>query len=127
MDDHNKRILKILGNDCERNIKNALKYLEYLNNSIKYPCSLTGMEDFPWEERYILGGWDKNEYEKLKKIKASYTDDFELIEFKEPIPGTDELIAKVRRKSDKKIFEIGLSWLETTDIENHNCNYSVLI
>lgn len=78
------------------------------------------MEDFPWEERYLLGGWDKEEYEELKKHKPSYTDEYELIELTEPESRYNDILAKVRRISDKTIFEIGLSWLECTDSKSEN-------
>jgi len=120
MDDQDKRIREILGKDCECNIQNVLRYFVYLKTTIRYPCRLTGMEDFPWEEPYVLGGWDKKEYEKLKKDNPSYTDEYELVELIKPASGDDEIFAKVRRISDKKIFEIGLSWLECTDSENEN-------
>lgn len=120
MDDQDKRIQAILGKNCERNIQNLQKYLKYLKTAVKLPCLLTGMEDFPWEEKYILGGWDKKEYEKLKKINPSYTDEYELIEFLLPDSGDDEIFAKVKRTSDNKIFKIGISWLEGIDEESEN-------
>jgi hypothetical protein len=120
MDDQDKRIHDILGNESERSRQNSIKYLEYLKTSIKKPCRLTGMEDFPWEEKYIIGGWDKKEYEELKKNNPSYTDEYELIEFILPESGDDEILAIVRRISDKMTFEIGISWLECTDKESVN-------
>ena len=91
MDDQDKRIREILGKDCECNIQNVLKYFVYLKTTIRYPCRLTGMEDFPWEEPYVLGGWDKKEYEKLKKDNPSYTDEYELVELIKPASGDDEI------------------------------------
>ena len=115
MDEQDKRIEKILGASCERSRQNTLTYLRYLRKEIKFPCRLTGVEDFPWEEPYILGGWDKKEYEKLKKNNPSYTDEYELLELLEPANDDDEIIAKVRRVTDQKIFKIDLSWLECID------------
>ena len=125
MDAQYQRIDGILGEDCERNLRNALRYLEYLKTAIKYPCRLTGIEDFPWEERYLLGGWDKEEYEELKTHNPSYTDEYDLVELTEPESRYNDVIAKVRRISDKKIFEIGLPWLKCTDskIENYQLLY----
>ena len=65
MDDQDKRIYEILGKDCEHNSQNTLKYFNYLKSKIKYPCRLTGMEDFLWEEKYVIGGWNKKEYDRL--------------------------------------------------------------
>lgn len=74
---------------------------------------LTGREDFLWEEFYVFGPGDRREYEELKKVRASYTDIFRLIDIpKKTIDGHD-LIARVRRESDGKKYEIGLSWLTT--------------
>jgi len=84
MDEQDKRIKRILGPECERKPQTILKYLDYLRKALKFPCRLTGLEDFPWEEPYILGGWDQKEYEELKKDNPSYTDEFELIELQEP-------------------------------------------
>lgn len=58
MDDQDKRIYKILGKDCEHNSQNTLKYFKYLKPKIKYPCRLTGMEDFLWEEKYVIPDFD---------------------------------------------------------------------
>lgn len=68
MDDQEKRIREILGKDCEDNIQNVLKYFVYLKTIIRYHCRLTGVEDFPWEERYVLGGWDTKKMNNLKRI-----------------------------------------------------------
>jgi len=124
MDEQDKRIKRILGPECERNPQTILKYLDYLRKALKFPCRLTGLEDFPWEEPYILGGWDQKEYEELKKDNPSYTDEFELIELQEPEGGDEEIYAKVKRIKDKKSFEIGLSWLKCTD-KNHD-NYQLI-
>ena len=120
MDEQEKRIEKILGTECGKNSANALKYLDYLQKNIKTPCMLSGVEDFPWEEPYIFGGWSQKKYEKLKKNNPSYTDQFELIELLPPEDDENEIIGKVKRKSDQKIFAIGLSWLEATDKGSHN-------
>jgi hypothetical protein len=74
---------------------------------------LTGREDFLWEEFYVFGPGDKNEYAELKKNRASYTDLFALIDIPEKTIRESDLIAKVKRLSDGKKFEIGLSWLTT--------------
>jgi len=123
MDDQEIRIEKILGRDCKKSMSTALKYKKYLSTSIKLPCLLTGVEDFPWEERYILGG-SKKEYQKLKEENPSYTDKYELIELLEPEAEEFEIIAKVKRITDDKIFQIGLSWLESTT--KNDSNYRIL-
>ena len=120
MDAQNKRIEKILGSECERNSENVFKYLDHLQKNIKASCILTGVEDFPWEEPYVMGSWSQKKYEKLKQSNPSYTDQFELIELLPPEDDENEIIAKVKRKTDQKIFTIGLSWLEATDKGSSN-------
>jgi hypothetical protein len=124
MDKQFERIKEILGKDCKRNSQNAIRYLTYLKKTVKTPCLLTGIEDFLWEEPYVIGGWNKREYQELKKNNPSFTDQFELLELLPPNSGDDDIIAKVKRISDQKIFEIGLSWLECTDFKD--INYQVI-
>lgn len=120
MDDQDKRIIEILGEDCEKNDENLIKYFKYLKNTVTNPCILTGIEDFPWEEKYVIGGWDKKEYEELKKENPSYTDEFELIEFIEPESAEDDLYISGKRISDNKVFELELSWLKCSDSKSDN-------
>jgi len=110
MDEDEERLSAILGDDNERSQRNASRYREYLLKHLSLPILVTGTEDFPWEEPYVIGGWDEREYEKLKKTNPSYTDTFELQDL-EPPDENDEVVAKIRRISDKKVFRIGLSWL----------------
>ena len=35
--------------------------------NLQFPLEVTGIEDFDWEEFYILGPGEKKEYERLKK------------------------------------------------------------
>ena len=118
MNKQDKRIHAILGDDNERTIQNVERYRSYLLKNLPMPTTLTGIEDFPWEEPYILGGWDKQEYEELKKSNPSYTDLFELQTLGPPDEDED-IVAKVKRLSDGKIFEIGLSWLCSKDKKSH--------
>lgn len=114
MDEDEKRIHSILGKDKARTMHNALRYRDYLLKHLSLPIIVTGTEDFPWEEPYIFGGWDKREYSKLKETNPSYKDTFEL-QALEPPREFEDIVANVKRVSDKKIFEIGLSWLRCED------------
>lgn len=105
MEDWEKQIIKILGNKSERNQENSNRYLDYLKKTLKLPCRLTGTEDFPWEEPYIFGGWDQEEYEEKKKTNPSYEDEFELIELLPPSIRDDNVIARVKRLEDNKILK----------------------
>jgi hypothetical protein len=118
MDKHEKQILRILGEDHERTMRNAERYRKCLLEHLSLPVRATGAEDFSWEEPYIFGGWSKKEYNKLKKIYPSYTDTFE-IESLAPPNDFEDVLAKVRRLSDGKRFEIGLSWLTCTDEDSN--------
>ena len=118
MDADEKRIQAILGDDNERTMQNASRYQSHLLKNLSLPVIVTGTEDFPWEEPYVMGGWSKREYEKLKKTNPSYTDTFELQTLKHPNEYED-IIAKVKRLSDGRVFEIGLSWLCCKDKKNH--------
>ncbi len=88
-------------------------YRAYLLRNFDRATVLTGREDFNWEEFYLFGLGDKKEYEELKKSRASYTDEFMLIDIPEDTIGDYDLIGRVKRLSDKKRFDIGLSWLTT--------------
>lgn len=113
MNQQEQRIHTILGDDCERNRKNANRYRIYLKRHLSFPIRVTGIEDFSWEEPYLFGVWDKKEYERMKKTNPSYTDEFDLLDILKP--EHDDLMAKVRRLSDKKVFRIELSWLKCID------------
>jgi len=78
------------------------------------------MEDFDWEEPYILGGWSKKEYEKLKKTNPSYTDNFEFIKLEEEYDDWKGIYTSVKRISDEKIFTIPLWDLVVMDKKNSN-------
>jgi hypothetical protein len=122
--DHDKRIQNVLGENRKRNKQNATRYLDYLRQTIEFPCRLTGTEDFPWEEPYVMGGWDEDEYEELKKENPSYTDVFELVELLEPDSNHYDIIAKIKRVTDLKNFEVGLSWIEC--LNSDDVNYQLI-
>ncbi|NLG35395.1 MAG: hypothetical protein GX548_08590 [Lentisphaerae bacterium] len=110
MDAEEKRIQKILGKDNDRTTRNAERYRDFLLKHLPLPVIVTGTEDFPWEEKYVFGGWSEAEYERLKKVRPSYTDTFEL-QALDPPDEHDDVVAVVKRMSDGQMFEIGLSWL----------------
>lgn len=87
---------------------------------MEFPCHLTGIEDFSWEERYVFGYGSKTEYEKLKKTQPSYTDTFEFIGFDDEINGGYGILVKVKRVSDKRKFTLPLADLKSTDEQSKN-------
>ena len=126
MDADEARIIKILGTEevPEVSEENLLKYRKYLLQHIDRKAILTGREDFPWEEIYIFGPGSRAEYEKLKKSHPSYNDEYELMDILENEIEENDLIVKVKRLSDGRVFEIGLSWLTTE--KNKGNDYQLL-
>jgi len=112
-----KRIAAVFGSEKAPEVGNeSLQvYRTHLLHHLNKAAVLTGREDFLWEEFYVFGPGDKKEYEELKKNRASYTDAFELVDIPKKTIGEHDLIARVKRLSDKQIFEIGLSWLTTNN------------
>ncbi len=120
-DEQERRITKILSDDdLSVTEENQNTYFNYLQKNLQKPILLTGAEDFPWEEKYILGGWSKKEYEKLKKTQPSYTDKFEFIELSEDLDEKYGIIAKVKRTTDKKLFMLPLWDLKCVDRSSKN-------
>ena len=113
MDKSEQRIHAVLGEDNERTPKNARRYLVHLKKHLSLPLRVTGIEDFLWEEPYVFGYRDRNRYEEMKKTNPSYTDEFDLIDILDP--ESDDLVAKIRRVSDGKTFQMGLSWFGCVD------------
>ncbi len=120
-EDQIKRIELILGKeDPEVSDSTLQTYLTYLKQQIEFPCELTGIEDFGWEEYYVFGPGDKKEYEQLKKTQASYTDRFNLISMLDEIDEEIGLLGKVQRISDKKKFTLPLADLKVTNKKSKN-------
>ncbi len=127
-DEQEKRIALILSDDEVnedkpwKTSKTLEKYFKYLKENLDSPCFMTGIEDFSWEERYVFGYGSKKEYEQLKKDRPSYTDIFELIAFENEVD--EQILVKVKRPSDNKIFVIELDALEA--IDKTTKNYQIL-
>ena len=119
-DEQSKNIEQILeSKDLSVNEENHDRFFDYLDEHIKFPCILTGAEDFPWEEPYLFGIFDQMEYERLKKKRPSYTDQYKLVR----LDGIDDLrgiLVKVKRAGDKKVFILPLWDLKTADRKDKN-------
>lgn len=117
---YEKNIMEIFGRKESPEVtkERLLLYKNYLLDNLDADAILTGREDFPWEEFYIFGPGDSDEYEELKKERPSYTDEYKLIGISNQEVHGKDLIAKTRRLSDEKIFEIGLSWLSAKNKKN---------
>ena len=117
-----RRIARILGEDEVPDVEDIslTRYLAYLKKNLEHPCYLTGIEDFPWEERFVFGYGSESEYEKLKKTQPSFTDTFEFLGFEEDISEDCGLLVKVKRVADKRKFTLPLADLEATDEQSKN-------
>ena len=122
LDEQLRRIARTLGKNeiPEVNNKTLKTYLAYLKKTLEFPCYLTGIEDFSWEERYIFGYGSEAEYEELKKTQPSYTDTFELLGFDNVIDEGCGILAQVKRVSDKKKFTLPLADLKAIDKRSKN-------
>lgn len=125
------RIEGILGDALDLTSEDCVeRFYEHLRKGLQLPCKVTGIEDFDWEEYYVLGPGDPEEYEKLRQDQPSYQDVFLLLGIEKGIisdwmliPGED-LAAQVRRQSDGREFCLGLSELKAVD--KRSGNYQLL-
>ena len=114
-----QRILAVIGNDDVETGEALQHWYRHLLSSLKLPCDVTGIEDFQWEEFYVVGPGDTTEYHNLRRKRPSYRDIFELTAIdigsdSEWSMFADDLKAHVRRKTDGKHFVLGLSELKAT-------------
>lgn len=131
MDAQESRIAAIVGGDDESTFDEGIeKFYDFLKSSLQLPCDVTGIEDFRWEEYYVIGPGDPREYERLRRTQPSYQDTFQLLAierdvFSEWMMFHDEDIAgRVRRKSDGKEFYLGLA--EIKAVNKKSKNYELL-
>lgn len=119
-DDQDTRISAIFGGEIPDVTEKSLEvYLAYLKQNLELPCQLTGIEDFDWEEFYVIGPGDKREYENLKKTKPSYSDTFNLSSIAE-VEEWVGILVDVRRVSDRKKFTLPLAELEAVNKKSKN-------
>lgn len=119
-----RKIAKILhSKSIDVGIENLVRYLSYLNKNLQLPCNVTGREDFPWEEEYVIGDGNKKEYQRLKKTQPSYTDIFEIKQFKDSVYHDEGILVEVKRLSDHKEFVLPLVDLVTSDEDSRNSEF----
>ena len=114
-----ERILAVIGGEDVEGDEAYQRWYDYLTSRLVLPCDVTGIEDFQWEEFFVLGPGDKAEYKRLQRNQPSYRDVFELTSISLDSESRwcmfpDDLKAHVRRKTDGKKFVLGLSELKTT-------------
>ncbi len=121
-DDQFERIDAIIGTDGVDHFEDAARRLfEHLNAHLQLPCEVKGTQDFQWEEGYVIGGMNRQEYETLKKTQPSFSDRYRLVSIKYGVYSKwmmrrdGEIAANVERISDGKKFVLGLSELKVKD------------
>ena len=120
---HQERTKQLLGkmfSDLSRSPGTLEFYKSHLQNTLHFPVLVTGVEDFSWEEFYVLGPGDKHEYEMLKKTQPSYTDIFKMSQISSHFDIDYGLFAKLQRVSDRKRFELPLMDLKTVDLKSED-------
>ena len=99
--------------------------LAHLKANLQMPCEVTGVEDFNWEEPYVLGAWNRDRYRRLRKTQPSYRDRYQLLALdregaSEWMMFDEDIAAHVQRVSDGRKFTLGLTELKATDKSSPN-------
>lgn len=126
MDEQDKRIASILSSEDVPEVNDTTLeiYLQYLKRNLDLSCEVTGIEDFDWEEYYILGPGDKKEHEELRKTNPSYMDRFKILSLYNDPDGEYGILVNLRRISDNKNFTLPLADLQTT--AKNTMSYQIL-
>jgi hypothetical protein len=120
-DDREQRIEKILGPDnLTVSLKSLTLYRDYLRRHLDMPCTMTGIEGFPWDNKYVFGYADEAEYEALKRDHPSHADVYELKRFEDLIDEDAGILVKVKRVKDNRRFILDLAWLKAVDASSGN-------
>jgi hypothetical protein len=122
LDKQDQRIAKIFGTQDVPAVdtETLARYLDHLKQHLALPCQLTGIEDFDWEEYYVIGPGSTAEHERLRKTRPSYMDTYDLLSFEDDVDPDDGIRVHVRRVSDKKQFLLPLANLEATQKKLRN-------
>lgn len=127
IDEQFHRIDAIIGRAATDNFGMAVgNFFRYLTVHLELPCEVTGIEDFQWEEPYVIGGRSQQQYKHLKKTQPSYRDCYQLLSIENRgdsewmMHPNQDIGAQVQRMSDGKKFVLGLSELEATDQKSAN-------
>ena len=127
LDTQDARIEEIIGDDEEATFDDCFdKFFHHLKSSLQLPCDVTGIEDFRWEEVYVIGTGDRKEHEGLRKNQPSYEDTFELLAIETGVVSEwmmfhdEDVAGRVRRKTDGKEFYLGLAEIDVVDKESTN-------
>jgi len=126
-DELDARVHKILGDEDEQaDIGDSVnRYIDHLVDSLQLPCTVTGSEDFNWEEFYVIGPGAPDAYERLRVNAPSYQDHFDLLSIEKDVISEwmmfdEDIVCHVRRQSDGKLFYLGLAEIEAVDKDSKN-------
>ena len=72
------------------------RYLAYLKQHLEFPCQVTGIESFEWEESYLYEEGSEKEHERLRKTRPSCLDKYELVSFANEIDPEDGMLVNVK-------------------------------
>ena len=122
LDKQDQRIADIFGTEDIPDVTDETleRYLEHLKQHLEFPCQLTGIESFEWEEDYMYEDGDEKEHERLRKTQPSCMDKYELLSFDNEVDPEDGILVNVKRMSDKKTFVLPLAKLEVTKRKSAN-------
>ena len=122
LDKQDQRLANLFGTQDvpEVDTETLERYLDHLKQHLALPCQLTGIEDFDWEEYYVIGPGSKAEHARLRKPRPSYMDTYDLLSFEDDVDPDDGMMVHVRRVSDKKTFLLPLANLEATQKKLRN-------
>lgn len=100
------------------------RYFDYLKENLVCPCLLTGIESlgyFDWEERFVFGYGDEEEYKRLRRERGSYKDKYELRSLDDAkVDEAWDILVNVQRIPYRKRFTIPLSELQAVDRVSRN-------
>jgi len=115
-----ERIAAIVGDEPERSLSDGVAaFFAHLQKNLVLPLKVKGSEDFAWEEFYVIGPGDRQEYARLRNYQPSFQDEYELLQIElGPISEwmlfrDGDIAAHVRRLSDGKQFILGLAELKS--------------
>ena len=128
VDNQERRIRGVIGDKPQRAKKSIERWRNHLVSHLVLPCEVTGIEDFQWEEFYVIGPGSAWRYRWLRRNRPSYKDVFDLTGVRIDAESEwsmfpEDLQACVRRKADGKEFVLGLSELEATDKDSMNSQF----
>jgi hypothetical protein len=116
-----QRVTEILGaEDLTVSLRSLTLYRDYLRINLDMPCTMTGIEGLPWEEKYVFDFDDTTDSEALKKKQPSRSDIYELKRFEDLIDKVTGIVVKVKRVSDNQRYILELASLKAVDETSKN-------